>query len=494
MKITSLIIGGFKGIDSRANIPLAPVTLLFGANSMGKSTILQGFLYLYEVLVNRNLNPQFSSLTGEKVYLGGFENLVHGKGKSGTIKLGATLQFEDDDVWDDYTSAAEYHLFDTSIEYYPEAKSRQWSFELEIAWDRFQKTPYIKKYQCYGDQQFICRFEKKPGKPGSYISFYKPLSSWEIPDFAEPLSDLFGVELSQPIGLANQLHALPDINARISLDDVFWDWEEMFEDHPLACKTFFEASLSQAVLAPLQHLVKRLGDLLHIGPLRIIPDRGFSALNEYRKDRWYDGSGGWDEFINGGESARNRINDWWSGNLDHFNKPSGFNTPYSFHAVDNELNPLGQQYVYVTNNESGINHSLTELGIGVSQVFPFAVASCMNKNAIVSCEQPELHIHPAWQLVLGDMMLESVKNNPGKMFLVETHSEHLMLRLLKRRRDTAEEEGVPMQLACAKEDIQIIFCEQEVGKTRLLPIATTDEGEFDAPWPNGFFRERVQEV
>ncbi|MFA0407895.1 DUF3696 domain-containing protein [Vibrio splendidus] len=40
----------------------------------------------------------------------------------------------------------------------------------------------------------------------------------------------------------------------------------------------------------------------------------------------------------------------------------------------------------------------------------------------------------------------------------------------------------------------MVFCEQSEGKTRLIPIKTTDEGEFDAPWPNGFFEERREEL
>ena len=60
MKITSLTIGNFKGIANKATIQLAPITLLFGANSTGKSTVLHAMLYLYEVLVNRNFDPVYS--------------------------------------------------------------------------------------------------------------------------------------------------------------------------------------------------------------------------------------------------------------------------------------------------------------------------------------------------------------------------------------------------------------------------------------------------
>lgn len=69
MKISALTIAGFKGIAQQAHIPLAPITLLFGANSTGKSTVLQALLYLYEVIVERNFDPQYSSITGEQLSL-----------------------------------------------------------------------------------------------------------------------------------------------------------------------------------------------------------------------------------------------------------------------------------------------------------------------------------------------------------------------------------------------------------------------------------------
>lgn len=41
MKISALTLGGFKGVAQTAHIPLAPITLLLGANSTGKSTGLR---------------------------------------------------------------------------------------------------------------------------------------------------------------------------------------------------------------------------------------------------------------------------------------------------------------------------------------------------------------------------------------------------------------------------------------------------------------------
>lgn len=88
MIINALIIQNFKGIRRKAVIPLAPVTMLFGANSSGKSSILHTLLYLYELLVNKNVDPEYSSVTGEHVYLGGFAELINGKDLTQVMTLG----------------------------------------------------------------------------------------------------------------------------------------------------------------------------------------------------------------------------------------------------------------------------------------------------------------------------------------------------------------------------------------------------------------------
>src|SRR5882724_750764 len=68
--LTSLEIENFKGFAARQRIEFAPLTLLFGANSAGKSTILQALLYLHEVV-------ERGSADVDRTELGGFARLVH---------------------------------------------------------------------------------------------------------------------------------------------------------------------------------------------------------------------------------------------------------------------------------------------------------------------------------------------------------------------------------------------------------------------------------
>lgn len=75
--LTSLEIENFKGIAARQRIDFAPLTLLFGGNSAGKSTILQALLYLHELLERGSADVDRTELGGNVLELGGFARFVH---------------------------------------------------------------------------------------------------------------------------------------------------------------------------------------------------------------------------------------------------------------------------------------------------------------------------------------------------------------------------------------------------------------------------------
>ena len=96
--ITDLWIENFKGIGKRQHIPLRPITLLFGRNSAGKSTVLHALLYLREIIENRNCDP-INPIGGEQTLsLGGFANMLHRSPDqpSGKISLGIRFAVGDD--------------------------------------------------------------------------------------------------------------------------------------------------------------------------------------------------------------------------------------------------------------------------------------------------------------------------------------------------------------------------------------------------------------
>lgn len=75
--ITGITIENFKGIRERVKLDFRPITLLFGANSAGKSTVLHALHYAREVFERHNLDADQTIAGGKYIDLGGFRRLVH---------------------------------------------------------------------------------------------------------------------------------------------------------------------------------------------------------------------------------------------------------------------------------------------------------------------------------------------------------------------------------------------------------------------------------
>jgi predicted ATPase len=134
--------------------------------------------------------------------------------------------------------------------------------------------------------------------------------------------------------------------------------------------------------------------------------------------------------------------------------------------------------------------------VGVSQVIPVVVGSLLQSDSTVVVEQPELHLHPAVQARLGDLFINGALEDANNRFILESHSEHLMLRLLRRIRETTEkDEEYPDYLAELKpEHVSVYYVQSSAGKTEMIPLRITEDGDFKDRWPNGFFDERAEEL
>ncbi len=146
MKLDKITLRNFKsiGADEQSAI-LAPITLLFGPNSVGKSTILQSLVFLREIIEHRNLDPDKTELGGEWLDLGGFLNLVHGRDPGKAIELKTGISLSNSSI-KDYLNDSDYLLLDENGLSHPEEWLNQVKgidVTLFIAWSEQLEHPQI---------------------------------------------------------------------------------------------------------------------------------------------------------------------------------------------------------------------------------------------------------------------------------------------------------------------------------------------------------------
>ena len=155
-------------------------------------------------------------------------------------------------------------------------------------------------------------------------------------------------------------------------------------------------------------------------------------------------------------------------------------------------------------DKNGKNFNISDLGYGISQFIPIMIKLLKDeeKDYIIIIEEPESHIHPAWQVKLAEFFLK-IKNNRKEFFenysphtiLLETHSEHIMLRILRRIRETNENELPEGAQSAYPDDISVYYIQKdELGNTNAKLMKITPDGDFQEKWPKGFFEERIEEL
>jgi predicted ATPase len=123
------------------------------------------------------------------------------------------------------------------------------------------------------------------------------------------------------------------------------------------------------------------------------------------------------------------------------------------------------------------------LGEGISQLLPIISEVVRSgSNTTVFVEQPEIHLHPALQSELADLFIKIVSQG-DRQLIVETHSEHLLLRL-RRRIATGDIDA---------DKVQILYVSKVNGESRAEALDLGGNGRIDN-WPKGFFDDAYTEA
>ncbi|MEZ5941142.1 MAG: DUF3696 domain-containing protein [Planctomycetaceae bacterium] len=131
-----------------------------------------------------------------------------------------------------------------------------------------------------------------------------------------------------------------------------------------------------------------------------------------------------------------------------------------------------------------VDVALSDVGFGISQILPFVVQSLAGESQIITIEQPEVHIHPRLQADLGDLLAAAIGRPRNHRFIIETHSEHLVLRMQRLVREGK----------LRPEDVSVIYVSRSEKGSAAKRLHLDRDGDFVDEWPGGFFPERLNEL
>jgi predicted ATPase len=222
---------------------------------------------------------------------------------------------------------------------------------------------------------------------------------------------------------------------------------------------------------------RKLSGLQYLGPFRDAPLRAYPLSGERPSILTPTGKGATDilvaDFFRRGSRKRalsKSVQAWLS--------RAGIASELQVHTLGDR-----QYDIRLKHPITGEIENLADVGYGISQVLPVLVAGYnQSPSSVFMVEQPELHLHPRAQSELGDFFCDLYE--AGVQSIIETHSEHLILRLQRhvasgRLRAT---------------DLAVNFVHSgETGKI-VTPLPLNEDGIFTEKWPQGFFEERLDEA
>jgi predicted ATPase len=370
--LTHLKLENFKIWRSTGPIRLAPITLLLGTNSSGKSSLIQSLLLIRQTVkgddpnLDLNLgNPD----AGDSVTLGQFKDLLcrHSAASESTLATQVGIEFR----WSEHGAADGSTLF--SARY-----NKGEAGSAELAYLRLGK-----------DGQ---GFSVQRRKPGIYrLSLATQAKSLgQSADFRPQRSFAFSASTLNKLGAQGEL------------------------------------------IKPIgPALLEELGRIIYLGPVRRLAQRDYVWAGRMPAHIGDDGARAVDVLIASGvarQLAKKRKQalpeeaQLFEETI-HWLKEMNLADGLSIRALGRSA-----RYELLIEND-GQASNLKDVGVGVSQVLPVIVAALFaHPGHIVIVEEPESHLHPLAQSKLAELLAQ-VSKERNVQFIVETHSEHLFRRM-----------------------------------------------------------------
>lgn len=378
------------------SIDLAPITLLTGANSSGKSSVLYGVL---GAIQSGEFPLQFST-NGKYVRLGDFKDII----LNHDTKLKSRLSFE--------FQSADQKRRKTKI-------STEWSEHSDT------KLPQLTSLEANSDYYSLSikkEDKKKYTLTFKYIFENDPMKDFNTGQFFQKLMLNLETTFKE---FSKQNHNNDDEK----LKNLLKEYSEPREQIKLNVNDLSELvntiqtqgnfSLDQAFSGIKKIFTEMDSKLNFISSFRLHPERTYyeKSNKDLKVGRF-------------GENYEDQLISWETNNSPEYKRlveiMKNLGLPNSITA---KRIPGGRYEILVKSNRKAKLSSLSDVGFGISQFLPIIIADLqLGKQSNLLIAQPEIHLHPKVQAQFGNYLVEQFKNDQ-KSYLVETHSEYLINRL-----------------------------------------------------------------
>ena len=517
--LQALELENFKAFGERARIPFAPITLIFGENSAGKSSILQALNLLKQTLESRDPAGALLLPRTENgiVDLGSFQEMLFDHDPDRTLSIRVGIVIEASDIGFPPVPVSDLP---------PVFKRDQISIELSFSRPSPKESVRLDQIGIYDGKSSKCIAKFKPlgREMSSSMRFdsYSPFLSLTLaeciwltqePEYWEPLfkyckegqesmlqalrdraqnllkddseKDLFFIgdsldSLNNLIELFSSDFDLETFTSKIhkeemnSLLGVLIFVPVMPQSNYTGVQSGISDTNQLAIIAG-KGLRRTLEQLFPMSPIRKLPERSYIFSGTDPDNVGYHGDSLPDILFRNPELVE-ETNKWL--------KRLEIDYELEVKSIGAHSDDFFQVRLIDTRRKERVNVALSDVGFGISQLLPFIVQSLVSEGRIISIEQPEVHVHPKLQADLGDLLAAAIKEPRQHQFIIETHSEHLILRL---QRLVYKGEIKP-------EDVSIIYVSRGPDGAKAERLHLDEEGDFIDEWPNGFFPERLREL
>jgi predicted ATPase len=561
----SIGLQNFQSIRHYTKIHLAPITLIYGQNSAGKSAIHDALIFIHEFLGDRSIQTlEFQSTTEicaqylnrwashqrtsrllSKGYIGQPDDVI--------ISINAWDKFEAVlGLWDKYKGAG--HLLHDML---LEGVFARFNLRFHFSKNKDDKWYTREFHLVMGNDEFI-RFDGNENSIGGNDCFFCINRKHLL---FSVIGKLYGQALDEMAKECEFFNGETIIEEDwLILKDLWfvgnnleWSYEYGSRSTPSKYEDYLEFDFNQA--EAFRHLIEGLLRFVSdsaslfakvdtVQPLRPVPKTNesyrFSGNSSYDRNLtpWKNLAKEirvgeycylWDR-LQPNQSTLKTLGDDepMSGLLGYVNHvlqhPFFLNTGYEIigecrfllsatkiaeiqNNIDNNFSYFNQELDsevtlklrYVPDN---FTIEIEDVGVGISQIIP-VLCAINDANPAAYIHQPELHLHPKQQSHLGDIFIERINNNyfdesskrHDKYFFIETHSEHILLRILRRIRETNRSDIRNKLFGFTAEQLCVLYVDKdENGDSQVFQLRVAENGEFIDRWPHGFFTERDEDL